>query len=457
MSGNLPFGFHPPGEGEEPNQPPGGFDLGNLGAALESLGRMLQTGGSAGPVNWEMAKQVGRQHEAQRKDPGVSPAESTAVNDAVQLANHWLDDSCSFAASNAAAIAWSRGEWLDNTLPAWQRYVTPVAEQVTSTMSDLMGGQGMPGAGDIPGMDSEQIQALLGPLSGITQQLGSAMFATQAGQGLGMLSGEVLCSSDIGIPLTPDGRPSLLPANINAFADELELPRQDVLVYIALRECAHQRLFTHVPWLRSRLEEAVAAYARGIHVDTSAIEEMMGQVDPMNPESMQNLMSEDMFKPQESPEQKAALARLETLLALVEGWVEIAVAGAAAERLPSLPQLTEAMRRRRAAGGPAEKTFANLVGLEMRPRRLREAAAYWNRVTDGDVNTRDNRWEHPDLLPTSEDLDDLDGFFAGLEVPELEAGDWPVAEDDTSASENSESDTGTDTDTDSDEDPPRTP
>ncbi len=421
MSGNLPFGFQPPDDGEDPNQRSGGFDMGNLVAALESLGRMLQTGGEAGAVNWEMAKQIGRQHEVQRSDPGVSESERSAVSDAVQLANTWLDGACSFAASNAAAVAWSRGEWLDGTLPAWQRYITPVAEQVQGTMTDLLGGQGLPGGGEIPGMESEQLQALLGPLSGITKQLGSAMFATQAGQGLGMLSGEVLSASDIGIPLTPDGRPTLLPGNVNVFADSLELPRQDVLVYVALRECAHQRLFTHVSWLRSRLEEAVAAYARGIHVDTSAIEEAMGQVDPTNPESMQNIMAEGMFQPQDSPEQKAALARLETLLALVEGWVEVVVADAAGDRLPTLPQLTEAMRRRRAAGGPAEKTFANLVGLELRPRRLREASAYWNRVTEGDVPTRDNRWEHPDLLPTAEDLDDLDGFFAGLEVPEIEA------------------------------------
>lgn len=416
MSGNLPFGFHPPGE-EGPQNPLGGFDLNNLGAALESLGRMLQSGSTAGAVNWEMAKQIARQHEEQKSDPGITAAERGAVDESVRLANHWLDGACGFAASNAAAIAWTRGEWVDNTLPAWQRIVTPVAEHVQGTMTGLLGGQGLP-EGALPGVDSEQLQQLLGPLSGITQQIGSAMFATQVGTGLGTLSGEVLCSSDIGIPLTPDGRPTLLPANVNAFADGLELPRQEVLLYVALRECAHQRLFTHVPWLRSRLEEAVDAYARGIHVDTSAIEEAIGRVDPMDPSSMQSIMSEGMFQPKDTPEQKAALARLETLLALIEGWVESAITDAVGDKLPALPQLTEAMRRRRAAGGPAEKTFANLVGLEMRPRRLREAAEYWRQVgshtgsDSDDPASRDSRWEHPDLLPTADDLDDLAGFFA---------------------------------------------
>jgi putative hydrolase len=407
MSGNLPFGFQPPDD-EGGNNPLGGFDLSGLGSALESLGRMLQAGGE-GPVNWDMAKQIARQHDVQKADPGVTAQQRSAAEDAVRLANTWLDGSSSFAASNAAAICWSRGDWVDQTLPAWQRIITPVAEHVQSTMAGMLGGQGMPEG--IPGLDSDQLQQMIGPLSGMAKQMGSAMFATQVGQGLGTLSGEVLCSSDIGIPLTPDGRPSLLPGNTSEFADGLGVERQEVLLYVALRECAHQRLFTHVPWLRSRLEAAVDAYARGIHVDTGQMEEAFGKIDPNNPASIQDALSGGMFEPKDTPEQQAALARLETLLALVEGWVDHVVTEAAGDRMPLLSRLSEAMRRRRAAGGPAEKTFANLVGLELRPRRLREASQYWAKVAPGDSAARDARWEHPDLLPTAEDLDDLEGFF----------------------------------------------
>lgn len=288
MSGNIPFGFQPPGSGDDDkNNPLAGFDLSNLGSALESLGRMLQSGGD-GAVNWDMARQIARSSEPQKSDPGVTDGERAAVTEAVGLANVWLDQESSFAASNAAAIAWSRGDWVDGTIPAWQRMVTPIAEQVTGTMSGLMAGQGLPEG--LPGVDPEQMKAMMGPLAGVAQQLGSAMFANQIGQGLGMLSGEVLSASDIGIPLTPDGRPTLLPANVNAFADGLDVPRQEVLLFLALRECAHQRLFTHIPWLRSRLEDAVAAYARGIQVDMSQMEEMFGNIDPSNPASINEVM-----------------------------------------------------------------------------------------------------------------------------------------------------------------------
>jgi putative hydrolase len=169
---------------------------------------------------------------------------------------------------------------------------------------------------------------------------------------------------------------------------------------------AAQRLFVHVPWLRSQLTAAVEAYAAGIHVDRSRIEELSRDIDPNNPESIQDMLASGVFVPEDSPEQVAALARLETLLALVEGWIDDVVTQAATGRLPGVDMLGEAMRRRRATGGPAERTFATLVGLELRPRRLREAAALWSSIREArGTEARDEVWAHPDLLPTSDDLD----------------------------------------------------
>ena len=95
-------------------------------------------------------------------------------------------------------------------------------------------------------------------------------------------------------------------------------------------------------------------------------------------------------------------------------------------RLPQATALAEAIRRRRASGGPAERTFATLVGLELRPRRLREAAAIWRGLTDArGIDGRDAVWAHPDLLPTADDFDDPDGFVRGR--PELDISDLESA------------------------------
>jgi putative hydrolase len=415
MSGNLPFGFTPPGDGDDsgsgsggtPNPfgfgagGPGGFDMAQLGEALQQLGRMMSTGGGdAGPVNWDLARDGARQLVVQEGDPSVNATERREVEAALDLASLWLDPVTSFPATASGGGAWSRSEWIEATLPSWKRIVEPVAVRANDSMASFMPQGGLP-----EGLPPELMQ-MAGPIMGMAKQMGAMMFGTQLGQALGTLSGEVLGAADVGIPLTDDGRAFLLPRNIAAFGSGLGVADDEVRLYVALRESAAQRLFAHVPWLRSQLTAAVEAYAAGIHIDQDKIEEAARSVDPNNPASLQEAIASGVFVPDDTPEQKAALARLETLLALVEGWVDDVVSHAVAGRLPAADALREAMRRRRATGGPAEKTFETLVGLEMRPRRLREAAQLWDAIREArGPEGRDQLWDHPDLLPHAEDLD----------------------------------------------------
>jgi putative hydrolase len=255
------------------------------------------------------------------------------------------------------------------------------------------------------------------------RRIGGMMVGGQTGAAVGALADEVVSSTDVGLPLGPQGTAALLPAGVAAFGAGLSVDADEIRLFLALREAAHHRLFGHVPWLRARLLGAVEDYARGITVDASALRNAIPQIDPSNPEALNEALSgAAMFQPEDTPEQKAALVRLETALALVEGWVSTVVAAAAGGRLPQADALAEAIRRRRATGGPAERTFATLVGLELRPRRLREAADIWHGLTvERGIAGRDAVWAHPDLLPTAEDFDDPDGYVHGR--PELDISD----------------------------------
>ena len=359
-----------------------------------------------GAVNWNLAGDIARRAVAQQPDPSPTQRQQDQVADAERLADHWLDEATTFSSGVTSTAAWSRAEWVESTREVWRRLVEPVAEHVVSAMGNAL---------------PEEAKAMAGPLMGILNQAGGAMFGTQVGQALGGLAGEVLSASDIGLPLGPDGTAALLPANVRAFADGLDVGQDDVLLYLALREAAHQRLFAHVPWLRAHLLASVEDYGRGTTIDVSKIESSMRDIDPANPASIQEALEGGLFEPEKTPAQQAALIRLETALALVEGWVDEVVGQATEHRMPSAGKLQEAVRRRRAAGGPAESTFAALVGLELRPRRLRDASALWGSLRSRKgQEARDAVWAHPDLLPTSADLDDPLGFHEGS-IPAAEA------------------------------------
>jgi len=389
--GDHRFGF---GSGD--GEPGGGDDLSGAMPLFAELQKLMSWSG--GPVNWELARQLAASSLGGGQ-LAVSAAERAAVADALRLADLWLDEVTDLPSGVVSVESWTRLEWIEKTLPVWSALCDPVAARVVAAMSSAIPAEQLAelGAGN--------------PLAGIMTQVGGLMFGAQVGQGLGGLAQEVVAGTDIGIPLGPSGVAALIPQNVADFGAGLERPADEVRLYLALREAAHQRLFGHVPWLRQRLLDTVEAYSRGISVDMSAIERAMSEIDPTNPESMQNALAGGLFAPEETPEQHTALRRLETLLALVEGWVDAVVAAAASERMPGADALREASRRRRATGGPAEQTFATLVGLELRPRRLREAAALWWSVTEKHgVSGRDAIWSHPDLLPSADDLDDPLGF-----------------------------------------------
>ena len=424
-----PFGFGPSDRGDDEGRPGGDdpFGLGGLlgggdvFATLQSL--MSWTGG---PVNWDLAQKVAGE-AARAGDRPVTDAERREVEEACRLADLWLDAVTSLPAGGGDARAWSRTGWLESTLPAWKQLVEPVAGRVVAAMGqalekgmasgDLAGG--LAGAEGLPPEVAGMLGnlgpgGLGGALQGVMQQVGGFVFGAQVGQALGALAGEVVSATEVGLPLGEPGRPVLLPAAVAAFGQGLEVPLDEVRLYLALRECAHQRLFAHVPWLRAHLFDAVDAYARGIDVDLSAIEQAVGGFDPSDPESLQRAMGEGLFDITPTPAQQAALDRLETVLALVEGWVDAVVDAAAGATLPSAVQLRETVRRRRATGGPAEQTFQALVGLQLRPKRLREAAALWAAVAVArGAEGRDALWEHPDLLPGPSGLDDPEAFVGG--------------------------------------------
>ena len=359
-----------------------------------------------GSVNWDLAKDVARRTVAEEPDPTPTDRQRQEIADALRLADHWLDSATEFPSGVRATAAWSRADWVEQTVSVWQRLVEPVAEHVVSAMGNAL---------------PAEVQSMAGPLLGILGQAGGAMFGSQVGQAIGGLAGEVLSASDIGLPLGPEGTAALVPANVKVFSDGLDVSDEDVLLYLALREAAHQRLFAHVPWLRGHLIAAVEDYGRGTTIDMSRIESSIRDIDPSNPAAIQEALEGGLFEPEKTPVQQAALTRLETALALVEGWVDEVVGQATKSRMPAAGKLQEAVRRRRAAGGPAESTFAALVGLELRPRRLRDASALWGSLRSRKgQEARDAVWSHPDLLPTSVDLDDPLGFQEGS-VPASEA------------------------------------
>ncbi|WP_422386851.1 zinc-dependent metalloprotease [Agromyces albus] len=390
--------------GIDPSRLAGAAGLPSDPASIAALfGQLQQAMNQAGDgIDWSIAQRQGEERAASGQRQ-VTDQERARLDQAFQVASLWLDEAVSFSALAGTPELLTRRAWVAATIAIWSQLAEPVALSISDSLTRVMSEQA-----------PEELQSMIQGASRMMRGIGGALFAMQLGQVVGQLATEVVSGGDIGIPLLEDGHAAILPQNAAVFGEGLDIPNDQVELYLAVRELAHARLFRHARWLRLHLITAITAFARGIDIDTDRLEELAEGFDPSNPEELRNAVVNGALIRPKSEAQQAALARLETMLALVEGWVDAATA-AATERLPKSDAIAESIRRRRASGGPAESAFATLVGLELRPRRLREATAMWRAVTDAvGVDARDALWSHPDLLPTAADLDDPSALVARL-------------------------------------------
>lgn len=380
-----------------------GIDPAMLNTVMQHLQSTMAAAGDDG-IPWDAAQRQAL-HIANQDGLGVTQGQRSDLDAAFNLARLWLGEATTISELGSMPEPITRGTWVEKTLPVWQELAAPVATSISDAITRTLEEQ-----------TPEEMRQLIQGAGRIMRTVGGTLIATQLGRVVGDLSKEVVSGGDVGIPLMPDGEAGILPQNFADFGEGLEILDDQLALYIATRELAHARLFRHSKWLRLHVISQVTDFARGIHIDTEALEDLGSRIDPSQPDEIRRIVESGELLPPRTEAQDAALARLENLLATIEGWVDV-VTEDATSRLPSAGRIAEAVRRRRAVGGPAERALGSLVGLELRPRRMREAAAMWRAVTDAvGVAARDTLWDYPDLMPDSSDIDDPSALVARLQA-----------------------------------------
>jgi putative hydrolase len=352
-------------------------------------------------VNWELAEKQALEL-ARVGAQSIDDRLRSTVLDASNIAALWVDQATSLSQVATTPKLLTRELWVLDAQPLFQALAGPIAERVAESLSENL-------EANLP----EELDALAAGARGLMRSAGGTIFAMQLGQTLGKLSQEVLTGGDIGLPFYSESRPAIVAQNLEAFISDHSLVADEARIYILARELSHARLFKQSRWLRDSVLAQITNYAQGIQIDGDKLRDLASEISPENAEALKSAMESGAFLAERSEEQIGSLKVIENLLALIEGWVTV-VTENATKLLPTAPQLGEVLRRR-AGSSPARATFATLIGLELQPKRVREAAEFWRVVTERlGVDRRDALWEHPDLLPTSEDIDDVEAFLAGI-------------------------------------------
>lgn len=428
----TPFGFNP-GNSEDSNEPV------DFAAMMEQMQRQIQEQfsqlgingagftGSHEPLPKNIVRDTAKKFTTAQGSSPIGANDVAEIEQAFSIAELWLNEATFFPQSpNIGNVALARTDWVDTTLAGWQTSVEPLAIGLSSAIGELLkqASFGEEGGPETPADEQPNMQIPVGMISALLNSFIGSLIATQLGQAIGGLAGKVTGAHDVGLPLVESSYPTLVPQNIKEWATDLDIPMDEVRIFHALREAAVARLFAHNPWLVSYIRTAITDYGRGINIDLDAIQDQAQRAfeagngfDPSNPESFSIALNEGIFTPQESHAQRAALTKLETVLALIDGWSEEVVALAAGDRLPNIAALQETLRRRRATSAPAQQLFSSMLGLQVSPRLAREATVFWKQVRElKDIEARDRIWSG--ILPTADDLVNAENFMKSLEIPD---------------------------------------
>jgi putative hydrolase len=372
---------------------------------FREFARLMATG--AGPVNWELARQVAVATAAGAETLGMTPqlpspaaapepGEARAWDDRLRLAELWVDPATSLPGPGVALSArpLSRPDWAEAVLPEFAPLVEPGARRMAEALGGG-GGGGLPGVAGMPGA-ADMVGRLGGLLAGL-----------QVGTLVGQLARSVLGQYELPLPPGDPARVLVVPENVRAFEQASGLPSDQLRLWLACHEVAAQRLFAGVGWLRDYLHGVVGDIARETDPDPSGLMDRLQSLDVAGgPEGLQELLEggEGLLGPPSAALQ-AATGRLEVLLALAAGYA-VVIAGRALEgRLPALEAIEAALRRRLADPQVPHGLFAQL--LRASPERA--AAARGERfcrevLAATDIDGLDRVWAHPDFLPSAEEL-----------------------------------------------------
>ena len=212
-----------------------------------ALGQMASSDGS---VNWKLATDQARQLAASESEAPSVETQSELVK-ALSIATLWLNGATQISELTAEPKFLTRELWVQDAMPLFQALATPVAERMSAALSDSLR-ESAP----------EEIVGMIGNATSMMKSLGGALFAMQLGQSLGKLSSEVLTGGDIGLPIFSDQRAAFVTQNIKNYITALDVETDQVLIYLAVRELAHARLFKHSRWLREHVINQITQYAR---------------------------------------------------------------------------------------------------------------------------------------------------------------------------------------------------
>tara|TARA_B100001029_G_scaffold80837_2_gene66345 strand:- start:1679 stop:2878 length:1200 start_codon:yes stop_codon:yes gene_type:complete len=377
------------------------------------LGKLFNHGG---PIAWDVARQFAYQIATEGEaEPNVDPLDRVKLNELARVAELRVADITSLGAGfsdQAVSItATTRSEWASKTLDAYQ----PLLERLAGRLAK--------------GTESTDVtEPEMQMLDGLMRAMNPMMMAMSAGSIAGHLATKAFGNYELPIP-RPNAQLLVVIANVDLFASEWSLPRDDVWLWVCINELATQSVM-NVTHVRNEFDRLLNGYVDGFETSPQGLENRfmdldIGSGDPAELQAkLQNALSdpENLLGAVRSDAQSALIPDLNALLCVVVGYVDYVVEKVSRQLLESYESLSEVAKRRRFSASPGDRFVEKLLGVEVTPELLTRGTEFISGVIDRAGESALSRlWTESDALPTPNELDAPGLWLARIDLPNLDS------------------------------------
>jgi coenzyme F420 biosynthesis associated uncharacterized protein len=208
--------------------------------------------------------------------------------------------------------------------------------------------------------------------------------------------------------------------NLVRAVDEMSVDRHSFLRWVALHELTHVFQFSGVAWLRGHLSALIGEYLESVEVRLArgAAAAIPVLLDPAR--LVEAFREGGLAAIVQGAEQREIFDRIQSAMAVVEGYSEHVMDAVGERVVPSYAGLREAMERRRANRSAPEQALQRLLGFQAKLRQYELGKRFCDRVVEREGLPALNRvWSSPGALPTRSELDDPDAWLERMRAQAL--------------------------------------
>jgi putative hydrolase len=384
---------------QRPEDNPLGVPMGDIWndvPLFREIQRVLSS--SSGPINWELARQVGIASASwSAEDQAPTLEDQRAFEEAVRVAELRVAEFTGLEPPSDVARVETvrRSRWVEANIEGLRALLEPAAAKIGDAVVRAQR-EALPEAEEARGMT--QLVGQLSPL----------LLGAQVGTVLGTLGQHVLGQYDIALPRAGgSGTLLFVVPNIAAFEKDWSLDSTEFRTWVAIHEVTHRFEFSR-SWTLPRFRELLDDYTSTLRLDVEGLQGRLHALDPSNPEAMQDMFSGDegIFGAVLDDEQRLKLGRIQAFMSAAEGYGDHVMHSLGASMLRSYGKIDEAMRRYRESER-TDPVLERLVGIEVKREQYRLGRAFCDSVVElTDEATLSRMWSDADALPSLPELEE---------------------------------------------------